>query len=69
MLRFILRRLVLSLPVLVVVITSIFLLIHLIPGDPVVQMLGEGAAPLESAIGDAHGGGRLGSARVDDPGL
>ncbi len=47
MLRFILRRLVLSLPVLVVVITSIFLLIHMIPGDPVVQMLGEGAAPAD----------------------
>ena len=47
MLRFILRRLVLTLPVLAVVITSIFLLIHLIPGDPVVQMLGEGAAPAD----------------------
>lgn len=47
MLRFILRRLILSLPVLVVVITSIFLLIHMIPGDPVVQMLGEGAAPAD----------------------
>lgn len=47
MLRFILRRLILSLPVLVVVITAIFLLIHMIPGDPVVQMLGEGAAPAD----------------------
>lgn len=47
MLYFILHRLVLSLPVLVIVITSIFLLIHLIPGDPVVQMLGEGAEPAD----------------------
>ena len=47
MLYFILRRLVLSLPVLAIVITSIFLLVHLIPGDPVVQMLGEGAEPAD----------------------
>ena len=47
MLRFTLRRLVLSLPVLGIVSTAIFFLIHMIPGDPVVQMLGEGAAPLE----------------------
>ena len=47
MFRFILRRLALSLPVLAVVVTSIFLLIHLIPGDPVVQMLGEGAKPAD----------------------
>ena len=47
MLRFVLRRLALCLPVLAIVITAIFLLIHLIPGDPVLQMLGEGAAPVE----------------------
>ena len=47
MFRFILRRLALMLPVLAIVITSIFLLIHLIPGDPVVQMLGEGAEPAD----------------------
>jgi peptide/nickel transport system permease protein len=32
-----------TLPVLWVVVTVVFLLIHLVPGDPIVQMLGEGA--------------------------
>jgi len=39
----ILRRAAITLPVLWVVVTVVFLLIHLVPGDPVVQMLGEGA--------------------------
>ena len=38
-----LRRLLVTLPVLWVVVTVVFLLIHLVPGDPIVQMLGEGA--------------------------
>src|ERR1700710_731475 len=38
-----LRRILLTLPVLWVVVTVVFLLIHMVPGDPVVQMLGEGA--------------------------
>lgn len=37
------RRVVTTLPVLWVVVTVVFLLIHLVPGDPIVQMLGEGA--------------------------
>jgi ABC-type dipeptide/oligopeptide/nickel transport system permease component len=37
------RRAVTTLPVLWVVVTVVFLLIHLVPGDPIVQMLGEGA--------------------------
>ena len=32
-----------TLPVLWVVVSVVFLLIHLVPGDPIVQMLGEGA--------------------------
>ncbi len=42
-LRRALRQVALGLPVLWVVVSAVFLLIHLVPGDPVVQMLGEGA--------------------------
>lgn len=38
-----LRRLLIALPVLWVVVTVVFLLIHIVPGDPIVQMLGDGA--------------------------
>jgi ABC-type dipeptide/oligopeptide/nickel transport system permease component len=37
------RRILLTLPVLWVVVSLVFLLIHLVPGDPIAQMLGEGA--------------------------
>ena len=37
------RRVLVTLPVLWVVVSVVFLLIHLVPGDPIVQMLGEGA--------------------------
>jgi ABC-type dipeptide/oligopeptide/nickel transport system permease component len=40
---FILRRLLLTLPVLFGVVTLVFSFIHLVPGDPVQIMLGEGA--------------------------
>jgi len=42
-LRNILKRVATTLPVLWVVVTVVFLLIHLVPGDPIAQMLGEGA--------------------------
>jgi ABC-type dipeptide/oligopeptide/nickel transport system permease component len=45
MLRHILHRFLLTLPALWLVLTLVFLLIHIVPGDPVEQMLGEGAAP------------------------
>lgn len=46
MLRFLARRLALTIPVLLGVATLVFSLIHLIPGDPAQAMLGE-AAPQE----------------------
>lgn len=44
MTRFLLRRLLLTVPVLVGVATLVFSLIHLVPGDPVQAMLGESAS-------------------------
>src|SRR5882724_11068132 len=43
MLRFLAERLLLTVPALFLVATLVFLLIHLVPGDPVQQMLGESA--------------------------
>jgi peptide/nickel transport system permease protein len=45
--RYLIRRLVLTIPVLLGVATLVFALIHLIPGDPAQAMLGEGATPEE----------------------
>jgi ABC-type dipeptide/oligopeptide/nickel transport system permease component len=44
MVAFILRRLALTIPVVWIVVTLVFSLIHIVPGDPVALMLGEGAA-------------------------
>jgi peptide/nickel transport system permease protein len=44
-LRYLIRRLLLTIPVLLGVATLVFSLIHLVPGDPAQAMLGEGAAP------------------------
>ena len=49
MIRFLLRRLVLTIPVLLGVATLVFALIHIVPGDPVQSMLGESAAPADVA--------------------
>ncbi len=43
----ILTRLLLTLPVVWIVVSLVFLLIHLVPGDPILQMLGEGATPAD----------------------
>jgi peptide/nickel transport system permease protein len=43
MIRHILNRLLYTLPVIWLVVSLVFLLIHLVPGDPILQMLGEGA--------------------------
>ncbi|MDH5526731.1 MAG: ABC transporter permease [Nitrospirota bacterium] len=44
---FLLRRLTTLIPVLLGVLTAVFLLIHMIPGDPVEVMLGEMALPAD----------------------
>ncbi len=44
MFRYLLTRLLYTLPVIWLVVSVVFLLIHFVPGDPIVQMLGEGAA-------------------------
>jgi peptide/nickel transport system permease protein len=49
MLHFLLRRLLLTIHVLLGVATLVFSLIHLVPGDPVQTMLGESAAPQDVA--------------------
>jgi ABC-type dipeptide/oligopeptide/nickel transport system permease component len=45
-----LRRILITLPVLWVVVSVVFLLIHLVPGDPIVQMLGEGATASDISV-------------------
>jgi ABC-type dipeptide/oligopeptide/nickel transport system permease component len=47
--RFLIRRVALTIPVLVGVATLVFSLIHLVPGDPVQTMLGESASPADVA--------------------
>ncbi|HVC48397.1 MAG TPA: ABC transporter permease [Terracidiphilus sp.] len=49
-------RLLLTLPVVWLVVSLVFLLIHLVPGDPILQMLGEGATPADiSALRHQYG--------------
>jgi ABC-type dipeptide/oligopeptide/nickel transport system permease component len=43
MFRYIFQRVLYTLPVVWLVVSVVFLLIHLVPGDPILQMLGEGA--------------------------
>ena len=43
MLRYLFSRLLYMLPVVWLVVSIVFFLIHIVPGDPILQMLGEGA--------------------------
>jgi ABC-type dipeptide/oligopeptide/nickel transport system permease component len=47
MLRYLSLRVLYTLPVIWLVVSLVFLLIHLVPGDPILQMLGEGAPPAD----------------------
>jgi peptide/nickel transport system permease protein len=56
MLRNLLLRAAYTLPVLWLVVSVVFLLIHLVPGDPILQMLGEGAPVADlAAMRHAYG--------------
>lgn len=50
MLRYAVKRLVYILPTLVLVAVMVFLLIHMIPGDPALVMLGSDASPEDVAM-------------------
>ncbi len=55
-LRNLLTRAAYALPVIWLVVSVVFLLIHLVPGDPILQMLGEGAPAADvTAIRQAYG--------------
>jgi ABC-type dipeptide/oligopeptide/nickel transport system permease component len=43
--RFVVRRILSTIPALWLILTMVFLLVHVVPGDPVQQMMGESARP------------------------
>ena len=49
MLRYLSLRVLYTLPVIWLVVSLVFLLIHIVPGDPILQMLGEGAPAADIA--------------------
>jgi ABC-type dipeptide/oligopeptide/nickel transport system permease component len=56
MFRYIFQRVLYTLPVIWLVVSVVFLMIHLVPGDPILQMLGEGAPAADvQAVRHAYG--------------
>src|SRR5580704_14895782 len=56
MLRYLRNRVLYTLPVIWLVVSIVFLLIHLVPGDPIAQMLGEGATAADiNALRHSYG--------------
>ena len=49
MFRYLIQRVLYTLPVIWLVVSVVFFLIHLVPGDPIQQMLGEGVAGADLA--------------------
>ena len=47
--KYLFQRVLYTLPVVWLVVSVVFLLIHIVPGDPIQQMLGEGAAGVDIA--------------------
>jgi len=47
--RYLTQRLLYMIPVVWIVVSAVFLLIHIVPGDPIQQMLGEGVAAADLA--------------------
>ena len=47
--KYLFQRVLYTLPVVWLVVSVVFLLIHMVPGDPIQQMLGEGAASVDIA--------------------
>ena len=63
-LRYLVRRLLLTIPVLLGVATLVFSLIHLVPGDPAQAMLGDSASPQDVAELRANARPRSAAARA-----
>ena len=67
MTQYIIRRLLQMIPITLGILTLIFSLIHLIPGDPAVQIAGEGARPQQGAAVPGRAPRRIAAPTRNDP--